>query len=237
MPGTVAIIQSSYIPWRGYFAMIARCQAFVFLDSVQFTRRDWRTRNRIKMPSGPAWLTIPVKQKGNFHASIDAIEVADPAWSVRHLRSIEQSYRRAAWFPSAYPLLSAAYDAIAEEASLSEVNRDLTGSICRMLRLDTKLYRDVDLLPRETLDKLDPTTRLVRLAAAAGGTQYLSGPSARSYLDEALFRREGLEVVWMDYTRHLAPYGQLWGAFDPAVSIVDPLLNLGAEAARALLFV
>lgn len=70
----VAIVQSSYVPWRGTFAMIARCDAFVFLDAVQFTRRDWRSRNRIKTPKGPQWLTIPVRQKGQFHAPIDAIE-------------------------------------------------------------------------------------------------------------------------------------------------------------------
>ena len=101
----VAIIQSSYIPWRGYFGMNASCDAFIFLDTVQFTRRDWRTRNSIKTASGGSWLTVPVKQKGNYHASIATIEIADPDWSKQHLRKIEAAYRRANNFAAAFPIL------------------------------------------------------------------------------------------------------------------------------------
>ena len=235
VPRRVAIIQSSYIPWRGYFAMIADCQAFVFLDSVQFTRRDWRTRNTIKSSNGPLWLSIPVKQKGNFHASIDAIEIAEPGWTKKHVRSIESNYRRAAAFDAVFPALNEAYAAIEQETSLSAVNRKLTNALCHVLAIETPLLRDVDLLPRVDLEAMDPTDRLVNLAKAAGGTEYLSGPSARSYLDEGRFAAAGLKVAWMDYGACTIPHRQLWGEFEPAVSIVDPLLNLGAAETRATL--
>ncbi len=234
MAGRVAIIQSSYIPWRGSFAILAACDAFIFLDSVQFTRRDWRTRNRIKTPNGPLWLSVPVRQKGQYTAPIDAIEIADPDWSSRHLASIRASYARAPAFAAEFPALADAYAAIAAEPSLSAMNRHLTAWLCGRLGITTPLLRDVDLIDRARLDALDPTERLAELAAAVGADRYLSGPSARAYLQEDVFNRRGIAVEWMDYAG-LHPYPQLWGDFEPAVSTIDALLNLGgADARRSL---
>jgi hypothetical protein len=230
----VAIIQSSYIPWRGYFAIIARCDAFIFLDSVQFTRRDWRTRNRIKTPSGPLWLSIPVRQKGNYHASIDAIEIAGAGWVSEHLHRIAANYRRAPHFAALFPVLEAAYGAMKAEVSLSAINQGLTATMCRLLDIGTPLLRDVDLIERGRLNALAPTARLVKLAAVAEATEYLSGPAARAYLDESAFDASGMTVSWMDYGG-LLQYRQLWSGFDPSLSVVDALLNLGAEGARAAL--
>lgn len=227
----VAIVQSSYIPWRGAFAMIARCDAFIFLDSVQFTRRDWRTRNRIKTAQGPLWLTIPVKQKGNYLSPIDSMEIAEPGWATKHLRSIEGAYARAPGFAGAIGPVRDAYAGIADQPMLSAANQHLTRALCALLGIATPFLRDVDLLPRDQLDALDPTARLVELAAAAGATHYLSGPSAQAYLDEGAFAARGMAVEWMSYAG-LPEYRQLWGAFEPAVSVLDPLLTLGAEAAR-----
>lgn len=231
MTRRIAIIQSSYIPWRGAFALIARCDAFIFLDSVQFTRRDWRTRNRIKTAQGPLWLTIPVRQKGNYHAAIDAIEIAEPGWAAKHLRSIEGAYRRGSGFAEAIGPIRDAYAAVAALPMLSAVNQHLTRTLCATLGIATPFLRDIDLLPREELTALDPTARLVALAAAAGATHYLSGPSARSYLDEGAFAARGMAVEWMSYAG-LPEYPQLWGDFEPAVSILDPLLTLGVAGAR-----
>jgi hypothetical protein len=230
----VAIVQSSYAPWRGTFAMIGCCDLFVFLDSVQFTRRDWRTRNRIKTPQGLLWLSIPVKQKGNYLAPIDSIEIADPGWAARHLRSIEGAYRRGAGFLESVAGVQRAYAAAAGEPMLSRVNQLLTRAFCAMLGIATPFMRDVDLLPRERLAALDPTARLAELASAAGATCYLSGPSARAYLDSDRFTARGIAVEWMSYAG-LRRYEQLWGEFEPAVSIIDTLLTLGTVQARQAL--
>jgi WbqC-like protein family len=229
----VAIIQSCYIPWRGYFTVIERCQAFVFLDSVQFTRRDWRTRNAIKTSTGRLWLSVPVKQKGNSRASIDAIEIADPDWNRRHLRSIEVAYSRASAYDAVFPALVEMFHAVEAISSLSALNQHLTRAICGLLEIKTPLFRDIDLLPRARLEAMNPTERLVNLTKAADGSEYLSGPSARNYLDEGAFRAAGLTVAWMDYSACIIPYPQLWNGFEPAVSIVDPLLNLGCDATSA----
>ena len=230
----VAIVQSSYVPWRGAFALMGRCDLYVFLDSVQFTRRDWRTRNRIKTAQGPVWLTIPVKQKGNYHAPIDAIEIAEPDWAAQHLRRVEDSYARGAGFGQAADFVRDCYAAVGRKPMLSQVNQHLTERIATSLGLTTRFARDVDLIPREDLRAMDPTARLVALAAAAGATHYLSGPSARSYLDEAAFAARGIAVEWMSYDG-LAEYSQLWGSFEPAVSILDPLLTIGPDETKRML--
>lgn len=234
MTTRVGIIQSSYIPWRGYFAMIAKCDIFLFLDSVQFTRRDWRNRNRIKTPNGPAWLSIPVHQKNNFYAPIDSIEAVDHAWIVRHLRSIELNYRRAPYFSDVFPQLVTVYSTLKRELSVSKINQSLIAAVCEMLDIKTSLRRDVDLLDRAQLEQLGPTARLLELAKAVGATDYISGPAARTYLDETLFATCGIGLTWMDYGE-LITYPQLWTGFDPKLSVVDALLNLGGAGARATL--
>jgi hypothetical protein len=230
----VGIVQSSYLPWRGAFAMITRCDVFVFLDSVQFTRRDWRTRNRIKTSRGLLWLSVPVKQKGNYLAPIDAIEIAEADWSRKHLRSMERAYRRGPGFLEGIAAVREAYAAVAGERMLWRVNQQLMRAVCAVLGITTPLLRDVDLLAREQLATLDPTARLVALAAAAGATRYLSGPAAQSYLDRSRFAARGIAVEWMSYAG-LQRYQQLWGEFESSVSIVDPLLTLGPAKARAAL--
>jgi hypothetical protein len=230
----VGIVQSSYLPWRGAFALIARCDVWIFLDSVQFTRRDWRARNRIKTPQGLLWLSVPVKQKGNYRAPIDAIEIAEPGWAAKHLRSIEGAYRRGAGFAETIALVREAYAEVAGVPMLWQVNQRLTRAFCAMLGIATPLLRDVDLLPRDELAALDPTARLLALADAAGATRYLSGPSAQSYLDRDRFAAHGIAVEWMSYTA-LPRYRQLWGEFESSVSIIDPLLTLGPAKTREIL--
>ncbi|MGO4170873.1 WbqC family protein [Bosea sp. TAF32] len=232
----VAIIQSSYIPWRGFFAAVALCDTFVFFDSVQFTRRDWRTRNAIKTSQGVHWLSVPIMQKGNFHAPIDGVRIADPNWWRTHLKSIEVAYRRAPHFDDIFPFVRQLFESVADLPTLSDVNQTMTTALCRALRIETRFVRDIDLLPREDMAAMRPTERLVKLSAVAGARAYLSGPSAKSYLDEGEFHALGIRVEWMDYSRFGEPYPQIWGAFAPAVSIVDTLLNLGLAQTRAIVF-
>ncbi|MBU1312763.1 MAG: WbqC family protein [Alphaproteobacteria bacterium] len=231
----VAIIQSSYIPWRGFFSMVALCDAFVFFDSVQFTRRDWRTRNAIKTAQGVQWLSIPVMQKGNFYAPIDSVRIADPSWWRTHLKSIEITYRRAPHYDDMFPFVRQMFESVAELPTISEVNQTMTMTLCETLGIKSRFVRDIDLLPREDMAEMRSTDRLVKLSSAIGAQTYLSGPAAKSYLEESAFNACGIQVEWMDYSRFAQPYPQIWGAFAPAVSIVDTLLNLGLSQTRAMI--
>jgi hypothetical protein len=231
MPKTVVITQSNYLPWRGYFDLLSRADVVVLYDSVQFTRRDWRNRNRIKTADGPAWITIPVQVKGRYLQSIDETHVLDPGWAQQHARMMRSAYARAPAFESTaawlFPLLSS----LATEPLLTNINERLLRSIMDCLGIATPLVRCTSVLDPTEMQAMDPSARLAALCQALGGERYLSGPAAKAYLDFAPFTRAGIEVEWMSYAGYPS-YPQLWGEFEPNVSVVDLMFNTGDDAPR-----
>lgn len=222
----VVITQSNYIPWKGYFDLIASADELILLDCVQFTRRDWRNRNIIKTPNGPLWLTIPVEVKGRYHQPIDETRIAEVGWVDAHIRAIELNYRRASCFKEVSPWLFDAISAIGTEPMLSNVNEHLIRTICAKLAIETPMRQCTDVLDKGSMLQMDPTERLLELCCAVGATQYISGPAANEYLDVSRFNQHNIDVAWADYSGY-PEYPQLWGAFDHRVSIVDLLLNTG----------
>ncbi|MGG5818214.1 WbqC family protein [Falsiroseomonas sp. HW251] len=233
MARTVVVTQSNYLPWRGWFDMLRQADALVLLDSVQYTRRDWRNRNRIRTAQGPQWLTVPVEVKGRYLQAVDETRIAGPGWAAEHLRAIALAYRRAAHFEAEFPWIERALTAVAAEPMLTAVNEALIRATMARLGIERPVLRDGALLPRDALPGMDPSERLAALAEAAGASRYLSGPAAKAYLDPAPFARRGIDVAWMDYAGY-PEYPQLWDGFEPAVSVVDLILNTG-DAAPALL--
>lgn len=230
---TVVVTQSNYIPWRGYFDMIRQADELILLDTVQYTRRDWRNRNIIRTRTGPKWLTIPVDVKGRFHQPIDQTVVADPDWAEDHIRQIEINYRQAAGYGEVAPWLFAALREASGIAKLADVNRHLIETICARLGIERPIRQCAGMIDREALDRMEPTERLLSLSIAAGATRYLSGPRATAYLDVAQFEKAGIEVAWMDYGGY-PDYPQCWPGFDGKISIIDTLLNCGGDTRRAL---
>ena len=225
---TVAIVQSSYIPWKGYFDLIGFADEFILYDDRQFTRRDWRNRNRIKTPQGPRWLTVPVAAKGRYTQRIDETVVSDPQWAVRHWRTLVHAYRPAAAFEEYGPRLAEVYSELGDTDRLSAINRRLIEAVCDLLGIETILRWST-----EYGGSGSKTERLVSLCTAAGATVYLSGPSARAYIDERLFDEAGIRLEYVDYTGY-AEYPQLHPPFEHSVSILDLIFNAGAEAPRYL---
>ncbi|MGD9787577.1 MAG: WbqC family protein [Sulfuricellaceae bacterium] len=225
---TVAILQSCYIPWKGFFDIIRQVDEFILYDEVQFTRRDWRNRNLIKTAEGLKWLTIPVINKGHYHAPIRDMLVADPTWAGQHWQSLLHAYRKAACFDEVAPFIEDLYRGCTE-TRLSEVNRRFIAALCGYLGIDTPLSWSWD-YPVQSDDR---TQRLVELCRAAGATRYLSGPSAKAYMDLERFHRAGIEVEYMDYSGYPV-YRQLHGEFQHGVSVLDLLFNEGREARHFL---
>lgn len=219
----VAIVQSNYIPWKGYFDLIAAVDEFVLYDDVQFTKNDWRNRNRIKTPQGPQWLSVPVGQR--IDRRIRDVEIPDSRWQVKHWKSLESNYRRAARYEEIAAWLAPLY-LEREYTSLSDMNRVFIEAICRYLGIATRISDSA----RFTLAG-GPTQRVVDICMQAGASEYISGPAARSYLEDERFAAEGLRLSWFDYAGY-PEYVQLWGPFDHAVSIVDLLFNHGVDARR-----
>jgi hypothetical protein len=223
-----AIVQSSYIPWKGYFDLIAHVDAFVLLDDVQYTRRDWRNRNRIKTAAGTRWLTIPVATRGRYAQRIDETRICDAGWARSHWSAIEQAYSDAPHFGMVADALEPLYDALAAEPMLSAVNAALLARLCSLLDIATPITWSTDY---ETAG--EPSRRLLDICLATGATEYVSGPRARPYLDLELFARAGVEVTWFDYTGY-QPYEQPHGAFEHTVSAID-LLSCAGTDSRSLM--
>jgi hypothetical protein len=219
----ISIIQSCYIPWRGFFDLIGRCDEYVMFDHVQYARRHWHNRNRIKTATGLAWLTIPVITKGRLEQTIDEVEIEKP-WTAKHWRAIELAYQRAPYFSRLAPTIHDWYERAANVKQLSEVNAIFLTEIARLLGVHTRFVRDTA-YPAQG----KKTERLLAIIRAAGADRYLSGPSAKSYLDEGLLADAGIAVEWMDYSGY-PEYPQLHGPFEPAVSVLDLLFSVGPDA-------
>ncbi|KAF1036039.1 MAG: hypothetical protein GAK35_04125 [Herbaspirillum frisingense] len=220
---TVAIVQSNYIPWKGYFDLIASADEFILYDDVQYTQGDWRNRNRIKTPQGLHWLTVPVKVTGRRGQLIREAEIEGPYWAKDHWQTLAHNYRRAPFFAEIEPELRAFY-LDGQYCRLSDLNRTLIAWAMRKIGITTLLSSSSDY----QLDG-DRTMRLVNLCLQAGAEEYISGPAARSYLDERLFERKGIKVRWFDYGNY-GVYPQLWGEFEHGVSVLDLLFNTGPSA-------
>ena len=225
----VAILQSNYIPWKGYFDMIAAVDEFVLYDDMQYTRRDWRNRNQIKTPQGVQWLTVPVQVKGKYDQKIKATVIDGSDWAVAHWKALAQNYRRAPYFDEVVAWLEPLY--IESYTHISQLNRRFIEAICHFLGIKTVISNSWDYT---LLD--GKTERLADLCKQAGGTEYISGPSAKDYLEERIFADMGITLTWFDYTGY-PEYTQLWGEFTHGVTILDLLFNCGKDTHRYMRYV
>jgi hypothetical protein len=209
--------------------MIGLVDEFVILDNVQFTKNDWRNRNRIPDGKDGLWLTIPVRTAKRMNQPINEAEISDPRWARKHWSTLSQCYARAPHFKTYEAPIRDAYERASGEKLLSAVNRTFIATLCNLLGVKTKIS------DAEWIDTEDKTERVVRLCQSRSATRYLSGPAAKHYVDDTLFEKAGITLEYMDYAGY-PPYKQLHAAYDPAVSVLDLLFNTGPEAPRYMKF-
>jgi hypothetical protein len=221
---TIAILQSNYLPWKGYFDLMAAADEFLLFDEVQFTKNDWRNRNRIVLNGKLHWLTLPVRTAGRFGTAIQDVEVAKADWARAHWETLRQAYRDAPHFRPIANTLERDYGAAGHLRRVGQINEHFLRSVAVLLRLETTILR-ADVVPRTTAD---PTERLVEICKGRGATSYVSGPAGRDYLDIAAFREAGIAVYFADYSAYPA-YQQGCEPFDHGVSIIDALMQCGLD--------
>lgn len=221
------ILQPSYIPWRGYFHQIQKADVFVFYDDVQYDRGGWRNRNRVKTVNGPVWVTIPVAKKGSVDsgAPINTIRINwDRPWTKSHWTTIQQAYKKAPYFDTYRDVFEDIFSRRPE--MLADFTIDTTIEIAGLLGLaDKRFVRSSQLNAGGT-----KTDRLVSILKEVEATHYISGPSARDYLEEEKLAGAGVSLEYMQY--EYEPYDQLYPPFEPQVSIIDLLMMTGPEAPR-----
>lgn len=221
----IAILQSNYIPWKGYFDIINMVDEFILYDDVQYTKRDWRNRNKIKTPQGLKWLTIPVEVKGKYFQKIKDTKISDPIWKVRHWTKITQNYKKAKYFKEYKDLFEDLY-LNCNEIYLCQVNYRFIITINKILGIKTKIRWSSE------FNLIDgKNERLIGICKDCNANVYLSGPLAKAYLNEKSFEKEGIKVEWMDYSGY-PEYAQLYPPFEHGVTILDLIFNEGNNATK-----
>ena len=219
----VAILQSNYIPWKGYFDLINIVDEFILFDDVQFTKRDWRNRNQIKTPNGKQWLSIPVEVKGKYFQTIRETKISDFNWKMNHWKSIQINYSKAKCFQEFGPIFEELFCNCTFQF-ISEINYYFITAINNLLGIQTKISWSTE------YNLIDgKTERLVDLCLQAGATEYISGPAAKDYIDKSLFDQQNIKLSWIDYSGY-PEYNQLYPPFEHGVSIIDLILNEGKNA-------
>ena len=224
------ILQPSYIPWRGYFHQIAKADVFVFLDDVQYDKRGWRNRNQIKTPHGLQWLTIPVHSKGaqTNNVPINDIRIVwEKEWNREHLETIFHAYKKAPYFETFYPMLQ---EWLAPPYELlADLTIETSIQLARYLGITNTRFLRSSAMPVDGVK----TERLIHLIEKVGADHYISGPSARDYIEESVFRSHGVSLEYMQYD--YPPYPQLYSPFEANVSIIDLIFMTGENALEYIL--
>ena len=223
MKKNIAIVQSNYIPWKGYFDLINMVDEFVILDTVQYTRRDWRNRNKIKTPEGAQWVTIPVEVKGKYEQAINETKISDPKWAKKHWGSILHNYSKAKSFHHFKVYFEELY-LNNNQTWLSEINYSFIEAINKLLGIKTK----ISFSDQFEVDG-KKTELILKICNACNATGYISGPAAKGYFDGKMAREKNIRIHWMDYSGY-PEYEQLFPPFDHHVSILDLIFNEGENA-------
>jgi hypothetical protein len=218
----VVVLQSAYVPWKGFFDLLSRADLFVIYDSASYSKNHWHNRNRIKRSAGSPWLTIPVTTADRLGQPIQDVKVARP-WAEQHWSLLRQSYAGLEAYKAESPFVEALYVEAAGESNLSLINELFLRALMKRLGVQCEIAR------HDTVEQGNASGRLLRLLERLGATHYLSGPSAKTYLDTAVFAEAGIHIEWMEYGPY-ASYPQPHGDFEHQVSVLDLLFCAGDQA-------
>ena len=223
----IIITQSNYIPWKGYFTTMRKATHIILYDDAQYTRRDWRNRNKIVTPSGPTWLSIPIDVKGKYLQKINEAKVKNNDWCLDHWNKIVQNYKNAPCFKEYSQYFEDLYlEKFTELDYLSDVNRVM------LLRCIELLGIEIEVLDsREFSIRGGKTGKLINICKDLEANEYFTGPAAKGYMEEQMFPENGIKLTYYDLDG-FPEYKQMWEGCDHHVSILDMFFNLGSDTAK-----
>ena len=216
------ILQPSYVPWRGFFHQVQKADVFVFYDDVQYDKNGWRNRNKIKTPKDSTWLTIPIRNLG-LSTPINEVPIDwTQNWANKHFNSIRLNYAKSPFFKRYEPLVQSFYERRHE--LLADFTIETTIELARALGItNTKFVRSSSLSANGS-----KTDRVLSVLKCVGATHYISGPSAKDYIEQEKFQSAGITLEYIEY--NYPEYPQLYPPFDGQVSVLDLLFSVGPKA-------
>jgi len=222
----LSILQPSYLPWLGFFDQMHRADSFVFLDDVQFTRRDWRNRNKIRTPNGWSWLTVPVLQKSRFTQLLKETRIDNSIpWRRKHGEAIRSHYAKAPYFDLYFPALESVYNKRWD--FLLDLCYETLGILQQALGIQVSLLK-----ASEIGIKAVKKEKILALCQTLKASHYLTGDSAQDYLCQEDFDPLGIVLEMQNY-RHPS-YHQRYPDFVPYLSVIDLLFNEGEQSLAIL---
>ena len=222
----IAVHQPQYIPWLGYIHKMANVDLFVFLDNVQYKKREFQNRNRIKTPSGPIWLTVPVLTKGNFFQKISEVKIDNQErWREKHYETLKRNYSKAPFFKTYQNFLDEIYRK--EWNYLVELNIATVNYLKNALKITTPIKLESEIGTTKT-----HTERIIEICKKTGADTYLSGAGGKDYMDEGLFEQNKIKLEYQEFI--FPVYPQLYGDFIPNLSALDLIFNCGPDSKKKL---
>jgi len=214
----VAVHQPQYLPWIGYFHKIDQADIFVLLDTVQFKKNEWQNRNKIKTAQGWQWLTVPVLYR--YPQLIQEVPINNQVhWQRKHRQAILSNYKKAPHYDFLEPFLREMFSV--SWKTISQLNIEVVRRIAGILGINTPLYvaSELGVFPK------DPDERLIGIAKHFGAETYLAGAGGKEYMDLNKYHAAGVQVLFQEF-RHPV-YDQLFGEFEPFMSVIDLIFNHG----------
>lgn len=222
----ISILQSGYLPYVGFFELMARCDLFVLYDDVQYDKNSWRNRNQIRVPQGAMWLTVPVLIKGFFGQSIREVKIAGNDWKKKHLKSLQHYYSKAKYYAQYIGFFENLYSSKWE--TLANLNLNAIDYCRKVLGITAEIKLSSDLK-----SKGQKTERIINICEELDADAYISTNGAKKYLDEALFKKKEISLAYQNYnTPH---YTQVYPGFVENLSIADVLFNCGEKSMDVIL--
>lgn len=221
----VAPHQPAYLPWLGYFHKLSLCDLYVYFDHVDKSKQDFTNRNKIKTLQGPIWLTVPLLKSESKRICDLSIDPRVP-WQKSHLTSIQNNYSKSEYFKNYFEDLQAFYAKGYE--NFSDMNFEYLQLLTRLLGMPVECIRSRDL--GVTLQKNEG---IYQLLEKVGGSKIVFGQNGVDYVDVEQYKEQGFDVYFQKYTHPIYP--QLFGQFEPCLSVLDLLFNCGPASLSILL--
>jgi hypothetical protein len=227
MKNKIIITQSNYIPWKGYFTTMKYATHIVLYDDAQYTKRDWRNRNKIITQKGPTWLTIPIDVKGKFNQKVNEAKVKNNQWPIDHWNKIRENYKKAPHFKQYSKHFEDIYlKELPKYEYLSDINRFMLVTCVDLLGIDIEILDS-----REFDIRGGKTGKLINICKDLEAGEYFTGPAAKGYMEENLFDENNIKLTYYDL-ENFPEYNQSWDGFSHYISVLDMFFNLGDETSK-----
>jgi len=219
--------QPVYLPWLGLFNKIALADLFCFFDIVQYQKKDYNNRNKIKTNAGELWLSVPVESKQHFSKNVAEIKIIQNGWQNKHIKTIQLQYKKSRYFVDYFERISEAI-INSSRGTLGDLNLSLLRELMDILGITTPIV-----LASEHDFHGEKSDLVLDMCEKLGATEYIFGAQGKNYADIESFLSKGIIPHFQDYVHPI--YNQLHGEFLPFMSVIDLIFNAGDDSLNIIM--